>query len=110
MGISLLSSYSGAQIFESLGLDDEVLLSAFKGTPSRVSGLNWDEIAAEGADFSRRAYGDEHFKDFASKVEQAQLGTGTGNGGEEENKKLFNYGFLNFFKSKEFHHNNQVRA
>ena len=36
MGISLLSSYSGAQIFESLGLDDEILLSAFKGTPRLV--------------------------------------------------------------------------
>ena len=47
MGISLLTSYHGAQIFECIGLNDIVLQYAFKGTPSRINGLNFDEIAAE---------------------------------------------------------------
>jgi glutamate synthase domain-containing protein 2 len=38
MGISLLTSYQGAQIFEVLGFDDDVISKAFKGTPCRVSG------------------------------------------------------------------------
>jgi glutamate synthase domain-containing protein 2 len=38
MGISLLTSYHGAQIFEALGLADEVMLTAFKGTPCMVAG------------------------------------------------------------------------
>lgn len=101
MGISLLTSYHGAQIFESIGLADEVLLTAFKGTPSRVSGLSFDEIAAENADFSRRAFGDSAFEGMADRV-QGEAGAGEGKA-----KKLFNYGFLNFFKSGEYHHNNQ---
>jgi glutamate synthase (ferredoxin) len=99
MGISLLSSYHGAQIFESLGINDEVLDLAFKGTPSRVSGMSFDDIGAETADFSRRAFGDEIFAGIAQKVEDAQL--------EGRNKKLFNYGFMNYFKSGDYHHNNQ---
>lgn len=103
MGISLLTSYHGAQIFESIGLGDEVVLSAFKGTPSRVSGLNYDEIAAENLEFSRKAYGDGIFTNMVAKVEQQDAAEG-----EEVAKKLFNYGFLNFLKSGDFHHNNQV--
>ena len=101
MGISLLTSYQGAQIFESIGLADEVLLTAFKGTPSRVSGLSFDDIAAENADFSRRAFGDAAFSGMAEKVQT------DADAGEEKAKKLFNYGFLNFFKSGEYHHNHQ---
>ena len=33
-----------------------------------------------------------------------------GEGSETKAKKLFNYGFLNFLKTGEFHHNNQVSA
>ena len=62
IGISLLSSYQGAQIFESLGINDDVLAKTFKGTASRVSGMTFDDIAAEVADFSRRAYGDAIFE------------------------------------------------
>ena len=35
MGISTLASYKGAQIFEVLGLDDNVVAACFKGTASR---------------------------------------------------------------------------
>lgn len=35
MGISTLQSYKGAQIFEAVGLAEDVIEKAFKGTPSR---------------------------------------------------------------------------
>jgi glutamate synthase domain-containing protein 2 len=47
MGISLLSSYTGAQIFEIYGLGKEVVDIAFKGSISRIGGLSLDEIATE---------------------------------------------------------------
>jgi glutamate synthase (ferredoxin) len=99
MGISLLTSYHGAQIFEALGLADNVIHKAFKGTPCRVAGLSFDDIAAETVEFARKAYGDAQFENIAAKVEDS---------GDGKIKKLFNYGFLNFFKSGDYHHNNQV--
>ena len=47
MGISLLSSYHGAQIFEILGLGHDVVDTAFKGTVSRVNGMNLQELAQQ---------------------------------------------------------------
>lgn len=47
MGISLLSSYQGAQIFEILGLADDVVAIAFKGSTSRVGGLSMDDVERE---------------------------------------------------------------
>ena len=52
MGISLLTSYHGAQIFECYGLGPELIDTAFKGTVSRVGGLNMDELAAETSMFA----------------------------------------------------------
>ena len=47
MGISTLHSYKGAQIFEAIGLQDEVIDLSFVGTASRVQGVNLDELAEE---------------------------------------------------------------
>ena len=47
MGISTLQSYKGAQIFEALGLNSDVIDRSFVGTPSRVKGVNLSEIAEE---------------------------------------------------------------
>lgn len=47
MGISTLASYKGAQIFEALGLNEEVISSCFSGTPSRVSGVGFEHLAAD---------------------------------------------------------------
>lgn len=47
IGISLLTSYSGAQIFEAIGLGDEVIDRSFKGTTSRIGGLDLEDIASE---------------------------------------------------------------
>jgi glutamate synthase (NADPH/NADH) large chain len=47
MGISTLQSYCGAQIFEAIGLDTELVRTYFTGTASRVSGVGLDVIAEE---------------------------------------------------------------
>ena len=47
MGISTLASYKGAQIFEALGLQDEVIARCFSGTNSRIQGCSFDILAEE---------------------------------------------------------------
>jgi glutamate synthase (ferredoxin) len=47
MGISTLQSYTGAQIFEAVGLNREVVDRYFAGTASRVSGIGLEVIAEE---------------------------------------------------------------
>jgi glutamate synthase (ferredoxin) len=47
MGISLLTSYHGAQIFEAVGLDADVIDRCFKGTTSRIGGMSLEDIARE---------------------------------------------------------------
>ena len=44
MGISTLQSYHGAQIFEALGVHHEVMDRAFTGTPSRISGVDFEVL------------------------------------------------------------------
>jgi glutamate synthase (NADPH/NADH) large chain len=47
MGISTLQSYKGAQIFEAVGLADEVIEKCFAGTPSRIQGVGLSVLAQE---------------------------------------------------------------
>jgi glutamate synthase (NADPH/NADH) large chain len=47
MGISTLQSYQGAQIFEIIGLNSEVVDTYFSGATSRIQGMGLDEIARE---------------------------------------------------------------
>jgi glutamate synthase (NADPH/NADH) large chain len=47
MGISTLQSYQGAQIFEIVGLNREVVDKYFTGAVSRIEGMGLDEIARE---------------------------------------------------------------
>jgi glutamate synthase (NADPH/NADH) large chain len=47
MGISTLQSYQGAQIFEIIGLNREVVDKYFTGATSRIEGMGLDEIARE---------------------------------------------------------------
>ncbi len=47
MGISTLQSYRGAQIFEAVGLDKQLVDRCFSGTVSRIEGVGLDEIAQE---------------------------------------------------------------
>lgn len=53
MGISTLQSYKGAQIFEAVGLADEIIEKCFVGTASRVQGVNFDVLIEE----SKRRHG-----------------------------------------------------
>src|SRR4029450_9725135 len=50
MGISVLDAYRGAQIFEAVGLDDEVVDLCFAGPPSPLGGIGLDELAADALD------------------------------------------------------------
>lgn len=47
MGVSTIASYTGAQIFECVGLSHDVVERYFTGTTSRLGGLSLDDIAAE---------------------------------------------------------------
>ena len=47
MGVSTVASYTGAQIFEAIGLGRELVDEYFTGTVSRLDGIGLDEIAAE---------------------------------------------------------------
>ncbi|KMP11867.1 glutamate synthase [Candidatus Nitromaritima sp. SCGC AAA799-C22] len=60
MGISTIQSYCGAQIFEAVGLNEDVIERFFTGTPSRVSGATLDVIARETLARHESAYGKVH--------------------------------------------------
>jgi glutamate synthase (NADPH/NADH) large chain len=49
MGISTLQSYQGAQIFEAVGLNQDLIEKYFTGTPSRIEGVGLDVLAREAA-------------------------------------------------------------
>jgi glutamate synthase (ferredoxin) len=64
MGISAVQSYHGAQVFEAVGLRQDVIDEYFTGTASRVGGIGLDTIAAEvlmrhNAAFPDRPAGDQ---------------------------------------------------
>src|SRR3954470_5908743 len=47
MGISTVASYCGAQVFEAIGLSQELVDEYFTGTVSRLGGIGLDELAIE---------------------------------------------------------------
>jgi glutamate synthase (ferredoxin) len=81
MGISLLSSYHGAQIFEAIGIGDDLLHLGFAGTVSRLGGLTVADLAQEVISIHSRA-----FPALTS-------------------KKLENLGFFNYKPGGEYHMN-----
>ncbi|GAA0638553.1 glutamate synthase large subunit [Kutzneria viridogrisea] len=56
MGVSTVASYTGAQIFEAIGVGTEVIDSCFTGTTSRLGGVGFEELAREVALRHRRAF------------------------------------------------------
>ncbi|GAB1540231.1 hypothetical protein NUACC21_29000 [Scytonema sp. NUACC21] len=86
MGISLLSSYQAAQIFEAIGIGRDLLDLGFYGTASRVGGLSVSELAQEILAF--------HCKAFP----------------EITTKKLENLGFVNYRPGGEYHMNSPELA
>lgn len=47
MGISTITSYRGAQLFEAIGLSDEVVGLSFKGVPSRIKGARFVDLEGD---------------------------------------------------------------
>ncbi len=56
MGISTVASYTGAQVFEAIGLDGAMVDEYFTGTASRIGGVGLSVLAAEVAARHRAAY------------------------------------------------------
>jgi glutamate synthase (NADPH/NADH) large chain/glutamate synthase (ferredoxin) len=56
MGISTIQSYRGAQIFEAVGLEKDVIDRHFTGTASRIGGVGLEVLATEALERHARAY------------------------------------------------------
>jgi glutamate synthase domain-containing protein 2/glutamate synthase domain-containing protein 1/glutamate synthase domain-containing protein 3 len=60
MGISTIQSYCGAQIFEAVGLEQQLIERHFTGTASRIGGIGLDVLARETLDRHARAWPGSH--------------------------------------------------
>jgi glutamate synthase (NADPH/NADH) large chain len=56
MGISSISSYRGAQLFEIVGLHDEIVRRCFRGTVSRIQGADFTDLHADQEALARAAW------------------------------------------------------
>ena len=56
IGISVLASYHGAQIFEAIGIGADLIDLAFKGTTSRIAGLTLSELSIETFSFHKKCF------------------------------------------------------
>ena len=56
MGISTIKSYCGAQIFEAVGLEPELIDKYFTGTASRIGGVGLEQLSSEAMERHFRAY------------------------------------------------------
>ena len=90
MGISLLSCYHGAQIFEAYGLGADVVDAAFKGSVSRVGGMTLPDLAREAGAFWAKGF--------------------PAADGAPPPTKLEDYGFIQSRPKGEYHVNNQAMA
>ena len=86
LGISTILSYKGAQTFEALGIGKEVIDLCFKGTISRISGLDFDGLAKEALVKHRLA-----FSPSASR------------GSDSTNQELENTGIYQWKRRGEYH-------
>ena len=59
MGISTYQSYCGAQIFEAVGLNSQLIHAYFKGTATNVEGIGIEEIAEETMRIHQSAFGSD---------------------------------------------------
>ncbi|GMH87718.1 hypothetical protein TrST_g3101 [Triparma strigata] len=56
MGISTLQSYKGAQVFEAVGLSEEIVDRCFTGTTTRIQGTDFDALFSDLERFHQSAY------------------------------------------------------
>src|SRR3546814_13751685 len=59
MGISTYMSYTGAQIFEAIGLNSSLIEKYFSGTPSNIEGIGISEVAEEALRTHRAAFSND---------------------------------------------------
>ena len=71
MGVSTVASYTGAQIFEAVGLSQELVDAYFTGTASKLGGVGLDVLAAEVEARHQRAY---PTKGIAARRRQLEIG------------------------------------
>ncbi|ELY80242.1 glutamate synthase [Natrinema gari JCM 14663] len=64
MGISTVESYQGAQIFEAVGLDSDLVAEYFEGTENRTEGIGLAEIEADLRERHATAFGDDEESDL----------------------------------------------
>ncbi|MCL4135287.1 UNVERIFIED_CONTAM: hypothetical protein GTU68_025539 [Idotea baltica] len=62
MGISTVKSYIGAQIFEAIGIGEEIIDECFAGTKSRIGGVTFDQVAEHVSERHALAYPTEPSK------------------------------------------------
>src|SRR5580698_2753752 len=67
MGICTVASYRSAQLFEIVGLGDEVVELCFEGTESRIQGADFEDLKADCEFLAKRAW------DKTEPVEQGGL-------------------------------------
>ncbi len=63
MGISTIASYRGAQLFEAVGLHDEVVDSCFTGTTCRIQGANFADLEKDQRSLAADAWNPRHNRD-----------------------------------------------
>lgn len=63
MGICTISSYRGAQLFEIVGLDPEVVDLCFAETPSRIGGVGFERLDLEARQLDARAWNERESPD-----------------------------------------------
>lgn len=76
IGISTLQSYQSAQIFEAVGIDEDVIEKYFTNTPSPVGGIGLDEINEDVLWHHNRAYSPEEGDNPPDKVGMHKRSTG----------------------------------
>jgi glutamate synthase (NADPH) large chain len=59
MGVSTYMSYCGAQLFEAIGLNKDMVSKYFRGTATQVEGIGVFEVAEEALRNHRAAFGDD---------------------------------------------------
>ena len=59
MGVSTYMSYCGAQLFEAIGLDKQLIEKYFRGTASQVGGIGVFQVAEEALRMHRAAFSDD---------------------------------------------------
>ncbi|KAI0484427.1 glutamate synthase [Xylariaceae sp. FL0804] len=72
MGISTLASYKGAQIFEALGIDEQVVERSFRGTASRIQGVTFEIIAEDAFRFHERGFPSRYTVDIPGLPESGE--------------------------------------